>query len=35
MNRKRFDAVIGLVLLAGVVAFVLLLAGVDLGLLAD
>ena len=33
-SRKRFNAVVELVLLAGAVAFVLLLAGVDLGLTA-
>jgi hypothetical protein len=33
-SRKRFETVIGLVLLAAAVVFVLLLAGVDLGLIA-
>ena len=35
MTRKTFNTVIGLLLLAGAVAFVLLLAGVDLGLHAN
>ncbi len=33
-SRAAFNAAIGLLLLAGAVAFVLLLSGVDLGLLA-
>lgn len=34
MKRKTFNAVVELALLLGAVAFVLLLAGVDLGLIA-
>lgn len=34
-SRRAFNAAIGLVLLAGGVIFVLLLAGVDLGLIAQ
>lgn len=34
MKRKTYNAVVELALLLGAVAFVLLLAGVDLGLIA-
>lgn len=34
-RRRRFERAIGAILLAGALVFVLLLAGVDLGLVAD
>ena len=34
MKRKRFNAIVELAILLGAIAFVLLLAGVDLGLVA-
>ena len=34
MSRRTFNTIVELVLLAGAIVFVLLLAGVDLGLIA-
>jgi len=34
MSRRTFNAIVELVLLAGAIVFVLLLAGVDFGLIA-